>query len=207
MRIAAEADHSIEATRREAHRAAHVSAGRFAHISPDLYRGLRRLAHQLMRGERGGHTLQPTAILNEAFLRLSNSNVQAQDSLHLYRLVARTMRRILVDYARERSRMKRNAAYAAPELSNTIDTCASSHSPTPLDVLDIDAALSKLAEKSPRAAELLELRYFAGVEELEIGEMYSVSKPTVERELRFARAFLLAYAKQRQGVRNDLRST
>lgn len=170
----------------------------FSQITPAVYADLRRLARYFMRGERGGHTLQPTAVVNEAFVRLSHSDVQLKDALHLFRLVAQTMRRVLVDHARERNRLKRNATQSDTEISSRTEPFPPSPSPAPLDVLDIDAALDELAQKTPRAAALLELRYFAGLDDTEISELYGISRPTVEREFRFAKAFLIAYGRRQQ---------
>jgi RNA polymerase sigma-70 factor, ECF subfamily len=170
----------------------------FAHITPAIYADLRRLAHGLMRGERVGHTLQPTAVVNEACLRLCRADVLPRDELHLFRLLAQTMRRVLVDHARERKRMKRNAEQMAPEATEITHPYPTIQSPVPLDILDIDAALDELAHRAPRAAALLELRYFAGLENAEISELNGVSRPTVEREFRFARAFLIAYLRCQQ---------
>lgn len=169
----------------------------FAQITPDVYAGLRRLARLFMRGERGGHTLQPTAVVNEAFLRLSRARVDSQDALHLFRLVAHTMRRVLVDHARERKRLKRTASADDPRTASVGDPRPSSESLAPLDVLDIDAALDELGRRAPRAAAFLELRYFAGLDAMELAELYGVSRPTVEREFRFAKAFLVSYGRRR----------
>lgn len=176
----------------------------FAQITPAVYADLRRLARYFMRGERGGHTLQPTAVVNEAVLRLSHSDVQLKDALHLFRLVAQTMRRVLVDHARERKRMKRNATQGNTEPGSTTDSYSPPcPSPAPLDVLDIDAALDELAHRAPRAAALLELRYFAGLDDLEISELYGISRATVEREFRFAKASLISYGRRQRGEINE----
>jgi RNA polymerase sigma-70 factor (ECF subfamily) len=167
-----------------------------AQITPAVYADLRRLARSFMRGERGGHTLQPTAVVNEAFLRLSRSDVQLKDALHLFRLLAQTMRRVLVDHARERKRIKRTATLTDTEALSIDDEYPPSQSPARLDLLDMDAALDELADKAPRAAAFLELRYFAGLEDVEISELYGVSRPTVEREFRFAKALLIAYGRR-----------
>jgi RNA polymerase sigma-70 factor (ECF subfamily) len=164
-----------------------------AQITPAVYADLRRLARCFMRGERVGHTLQPTAVVNEACLRLSGADVRLHDASHLFRLLAQTMRRVLVDHARERKRMKRNSAQMDPQALSSTEPYPNGQSPLSLDVLDIDAALDELAARTPRAAALLELRYFAGLEDVEISELFGVSRPTVEREFRFARAFLIAY--------------
>jgi RNA polymerase sigma factor (TIGR02999 family) len=169
-----------------------------AQITPAVYADLRRLARCFMRGERSGHTLQPTAVVNEAYLRLSRSDIAPKDALHLVRLVAQTMRRVLVDHARERKRLKRTATLGVAATSSIAAEVSLTQSPAPLDVLDIDIALDELAHKAPRAAMLLELRYFAGLEDVEIGELCGISRPTVEREFRFAKAFLIAYGRRQR---------
>jgi RNA polymerase sigma-70 factor, ECF subfamily len=179
------------------------SSGVFAQITPAVYADLRRLARCFMRGERGGHTLQPTAVVNEAFLRLSRSDVQLKDALHLFRLLAQTMRRVLVDHARERKRIKRTAGLTDPG-DLWIAEYAPCESPASLDLLDMDAALDELADKAPRAAALLELRYFAGLEDVEISELCGISRPTVERDFRFAKAFLIAYGRRNPPVGHEL---
>ncbi len=176
---------------------AHGEAQSVQQMTPELYANLRRLAHSLMRYERSGHTLQPTAVVNEAFLRLARSQVSVNDAPHFYRVAARIMRHLLVDYGRERRRLKRDAT-PAEGAAPGVDGCALREPLPIMDVLDIDTALDKLSQKAPRAAEILELRYFAGLDDLEISAMWGVSRRTVERELRFARAFLAAYGRSIQ---------
>ena len=147
-------------------------------LTPQIYADLRRLAHSVMRAERNGHTLQPTAVLNEAFSRLIRARVNTKDATHFFRLAARAMRHVLVDYARQRGRQKHEPVepLESDEISN-------------LDILDIDRALIALEAKAPRAAQIIELRYFAGLDDSEISAICNVSHTTVERECRFARAF------------------
>ena len=202
MNIASEIAKSIA----RAPEQAQTSSCVFAQITPAVYADLRRLARYFMRGERGGHTLQPTAVVNEAVLRLSHSDVQLKDALHLFRLVAQTMRRVLVDHARERKRLKRSATQDDVESEATTIPYSLSPSPAPLDVLDIDAALDELTHRAPRAAALLELRYFAGVDDVEISELYGISRATVEREFRFAKAFLIAYGRRQRALAYDASS-
>jgi RNA polymerase sigma factor (TIGR02999 family) len=164
-------------------------------LTPTLYADLRRLAHSVMRGERAGHTLQPTAVVNEAFSRLIRAEVDTKDAQHFFRLAAQTMRHVLIDYAKQRNRTKRDTPTIGEMQVLAHEGWLASDSATPLDVLDIDHALNALAEKAPRAAYFLELRYFAGLEDAEISVICDVSKATVERECRFARAFLNAFSK------------
>lgn len=176
-------------------------------LTPDVYADLRRLAHSVMRGERAGHTLQPTAVVNEAFSRLIRAQVNTKDAPHFFRLAAQTMRHVLIDYAKQRNRAKREAP-TVDEMQLLANEGWTSGSITPLDVLDIDRALVALADKAPRAAHFLELRYFAGLDDAEISVICDVSKTTVERECRFARAFLNAFSKsnKKQRLQNESES-
>ena len=164
-------------------------------LTPSVYADLRRLARSVMRGERAGHTLQPTAVVNEAFSRLIRAEINTKDAPHFFRLAAQTMRHVLIDYAKQRNRVKRETPTVDEMQVLTDDGWVANDSVIPLDVLDIDRALIALAEKAPRAAYFLELRYFAGLEDAEISVICDVSKTTVERECRFARAFLNAFSK------------
>lgn len=170
-------------------------------LTPSLYADLRRLARSVMRGERAGHTLQPTAVVNEAFSRLIRAEVDTKDAQHFFRLAAQTMRHVLIDYAKQRNRTKRETPTVGEMQVLAHEGWLASESATPLDVLDIDRALNALAERAPRAAYFLELRYFAGLEDAEISVICDVSKATVERECRFARAFLNAFSKSNQRQR------
>ena len=171
-------------------------------LTPDVYADLRRLAHSVMRGERAGHTLQPTAVVNEAFSRLIRAQVNTKDAPHFFRLAAQTMRHVLIDYAKQRNRAKRETP-TIDEMQLLANEGWTNESITPLDVLDIDRALNALAEKAPRAAYYLELRYFAGLDDAEISIICDVSKTTVERECRFARAFLNAFSKSNKKRMQD----
>lgn len=164
-------------------------------LTPSVYADLRRLARSVMRNERAGHTLQPTAVVNEAFSRLIRAEIDTTDAQHFFRLAAQAMRHVLIDYAKQRNRTKRETPTLGEMQVLAHEGWLASESATPLDVLDIDRALNALAEKAPRAAYFLELRYFAGLEDVEISVICDVSKATVERECRFARAFLNAFSK------------
>jgi RNA polymerase sigma factor (TIGR02999 family) len=162
-------------------------------LTPDVYADLRRLAHSVMRRERNGHTLQPTAVLNEAFSRLIRARIDTKDAVHFFRLAAQAMRHVLVDYARQRSRDKRESP--VPDEDPNVHDGTS----TP-DLLDIDRALMALTEKAPRAAQFLELRYFAGLEDSEIAAIFDVSNATVVRECRLGKACLLAFGTVRSST-------
>ncbi len=137
-------------------------AGTLSAMLPDVYYALRRLARTLLRTERGGHTLQPTAIVNEAYLRLAGVDLEIHDRKHCYCLLAQAMRRVLIDHARGKHREKRERP-EAESLENGFGTALTgAHT---IDVIDIDAALQALREHSVQASDMVQLRYFFGVED------------------------------------------
>ena len=148
-------------------------------LTPLVYDELRRLARNYMRGERGSHTLQATAVVHEAFLRLIQSNVALQDRTHFFALASRLMRRVLVDHAKSRARIKRNAG-DLNALSNA-----------GFDVVALDDALESLVQLEPRLAQVIELHYFGGLTYEQIAEAAGASTATVHRDIRLARAWLL----------------
>jgi RNA polymerase sigma-70 factor (ECF subfamily) len=156
-------------------------------LTPLVYDELRRLARSYMRAERGSHTLQATAVVHEAFLRLIQANVALQDRGHFFALASRLMRRVLVDHAKSRSRKKRNAGIrdlGAEEAGE----------PAPLmdfDVVELDDALEGLQQMEPRLAQVIELHYFGGLTYDQIAAAQSTSAATVHRDIRLARAWLL----------------
>jgi len=156
-------------------------------LTPLIYEELRRLAHGFMRGERAGHTLQATAIVHEAFLRLVQSNVSVQDRTHLFALVSRLMRHVLVDYSKARSSEKRGSGLN--EVS--IDEVDSATPEPELNVVALDEALERLAHVEPRLAQVLELCYFGGLTYDEIAVAVGISTATVHRDIRLGRAWLL----------------
>ncbi len=155
-------------------------------LTPLVYDELRRLARNFMRAERGGHTLQATAVVHEAFLRLIHANVALQDRAHFFALASRLMRRVLVDHAKTRSRVKRNAGVRdeRPEEAH-LRTGAN------FDVIALDEALESLTQLEPRLAQVIELHYFGGLTYDQIAAAAGASTATVHRELRLARAWLL----------------
>ena len=148
-------------------------------LTPLVYDELRRLAKKHMRGERGSHTLQATAVVHEAFLRLIQANVPLQDRSHFFAMASRLMRRVLVDHAKSRSRLKRNSGEMPMPPSTTVD------------VLALDDALESLTQLEPRLAQAIELHYFGGLTHDEIATTVGASIATVERDIRLARAWLL----------------
>jgi RNA polymerase sigma factor (TIGR02999 family) len=156
-------------------------------LMPLVYEELRRLAAHYMRGERTGHTLQTTALVNEAYLRLvDHKNIQWQNRTHFFAVASQAMRRVLVDHARSRGYAKRGGGSHRV----TFDEGALiSHEQDP-DLLALDEALSRLSAIDPRKAQIVELRYFGGLSVEETAEVLKVSAVTVMREWSKAKAWL-----------------
>jgi RNA polymerase sigma factor (TIGR02999 family) len=151
-----------------------------------VYKELRRLAHHYMQGERANHTLQTTALVNEAYLRLTDlTRMQWRDRAHFFAMAATLMRRVLVDYARERARDKRGGGVVFTALEDEPMAATSS-----IDALALDEALDRLAAIDPLHARIVELRYFAGLTIEETSEALRISPATVKREWTWARAWL-----------------
>ncbi len=156
-------------------------------LLPLVYAELRRIAARHLRHERPGHTLQPTALVHEAYLRLvSAPELEWQDRAHFFGVAARLMRQILVDHARARQRAKRGGEVRkvsldeAPEARVTAD----------VDLLALDEALGRLADLDPQQSRVVELRYFGGLTTEETAEVVGVSPATVKREWTLAKAWL-----------------
>jgi RNA polymerase sigma-70 factor (ECF subfamily) len=156
-------------------------------LTPLVYDELRRLARNYMRAERGSHTLQATAVVHEAFLRLIQANVALQDRGHFFALASRLMRRVLVDHAKSRSRMKRNSG--AKEIA--AEDTSQADPPMDFDVVALDDALEGLQQMEPRLAQAIELHYFGGLTYDQIAAAMGTSAATVHRDIRLARAWLL----------------
>ena len=156
-------------------------------VAPLVYEELRRLAHSYMSGERGDHTLQATALVNEAYLRLANqTNPHWQDRTHFLAAAARMMRHILVDYARSRGRGKRGGG--AVRITLTDEAIAAQGQVE--QIVDLNDALERLAELDRRASQVVELKYFGGMNYDEIAGVLSISAITVRRDWEFAKAWL-----------------
>jgi RNA polymerase sigma factor (TIGR02999 family) len=152
-----------------------------------VYVELRRIAGAQLRGERGGHTLQPTALVHEAYLRLlAQQRVDWRDRAHFFGLAAAMMRRVLVDHARARAARKRQADPDAAAITLV-------RRGREVDLLDLDRALDAFAERYPRQAKVVEMRYFADLEHEEVAECLGVSAVTVKRDWQFARVWLRAH--------------
>jgi RNA polymerase sigma factor (TIGR02999 family) len=163
-----------------------------AELLPLLYRELRRLAGALMAKTPPGNTLQPTALVHEAYLRLVGPVDGEWNSRgHFFSAAAQAMRQILVDQARRKGARKHGGGLRKVELDEAGEADLRIESPV-ADVLALDGALSRLERDAPRKAEVVKLRYFAGLSVEETAAALGVSVPTVERDWRFARAVLLA---------------
>jgi len=152
-----------------------------------VYQDLRRRAAAYLRRERAGYTLQPTALVHEAYLRLVDQNAAAwQNRAQFFAIASQMMRRILVDRARARKTAKRSGQWARV----TLDESVAEREPRDVDVLDVDAALTDLASFDARKGQVAELRFFGGLTLEETGRVLGLSVATVEREWKVARAWL-----------------
>jgi RNA polymerase sigma factor (TIGR02999 family) len=161
-------------------------------LTPLVYDELRELARRYMRRERPNHTLQATAVVHEAFVRLVGMNVPWQDRGHFYAVAARLMRRILVDHAKARHRVKRGGPVTVISVDvYKEDTDHVPATPGQIDVLEIDEALERLAAQDERLANAVELHYFGGLTYSETAKALGISEATVHRDLRLAKAWIL----------------
>jgi len=162
-------------------------------LTPLVYEQLHRMARRYMRTERAGHTLQATALVNEAFLRLVDAqDLDWTDRAHFFAVCARVMRRILVDAARSRAAIKRGGQANRAEHSSAInlDDLPMPGTEISAQVCALDEALDVLAQLDPRRARVIELRFFGGLTVEEAGHVLQVSPQTVMRDWRLARAWL-----------------
>ena len=155
-------------------------------LMPLVYDELRRLANRYMKSERPEHTLQATALVNEAYIRLVDIKISWQDRAHFFAVAARLMRRLLVDHARGHNRAKREGDAARVSLDEVIEVSSTPAS----NVIAVDEALTRLAELDRRKSEILELRFFGGLNNDEVAEALGVSRATVQRDLRLIKAWL-----------------
>ena len=159
-------------------------------LMPMVYDELRAIAERKMRKERADHTLQPTALVNEAFLRLvDQTRVQWQGRAHFCAVAANMMRRILVDHARRRAAEKRGAGISPVVLDEAL---APSRAANPVDVVALDDLLERLATLNERHARVVELRFFGGLSVKETAHALDISPATVKNDWRVARAWLLS---------------
>ena len=159
-------------------------------VVPLVYGELRGLAARHLRRERGSHTLQPTALVNEVFLRLAGrTTVQVEARAEFFALAAQAMRRILVDHARKRHASRRGGAATAVSIEDVVESGIE----PPLEVVDLialDTSLEELERLDPRQARVVELKFFAGLSIDEIAAILGISNATVRREWAMARAWL-----------------
>lgn len=157
-------------------------------LLPYVYDELRRQASRYLRRERPDHTLQTTALIHEAYLKLIDQRkVEWQNRAHFFAVAAQAMRRILVDYARTKKREKRGGDDVKLQLDEAINIAAGEKS---IDLVALDEALTRLAEFDERQARVVELRYFSGMTEDETAEVLDISPATVRRDWRMAKAWL-----------------
>jgi RNA polymerase sigma factor (TIGR02999 family) len=158
-------------------------------LMPLVYEELRRQAARYLRKERRDHTLQATALINEAYIKLvGQKNVRWQNRAHFFAISAQAMRRILVDHARSKHRDKRGGDAEKVLLEDATMIAAAER--TSVDLIALDEALIKLAKKDEQKARIVELRYFSGLSVEETAEVMSVSTNTVERHWTMAKAWL-----------------
>lgn len=167
-------------------------------LMPLIYPELQRIAAGYFRSERVGHTLQPTALVHEAYARLARADVRWGSRVHFYAVAARTMRRILVDHARSRRSEKRGGA----AVRVTLDERLAPGEPE-ADLLVLDEALERLAELDERMSRVVELHFFGGMTYPEAGEALGISEATVKRDLRTAKLWL---RREMETVESDSRS-
>jgi len=155
-------------------------------LIPLVYDTLRRIARHQLRGERAGHTLETTALINEAYLKLVEQSVSWQSRAHFFGIAARLMRQLLVDYARARQRLKRGGDMQQISLTDAAGIAEDKA----VDLLALDDALQILTEVDPQSSRIVELRFFGGLTIEETAQVMGISTPTVERGWRAARAWL-----------------
>jgi len=155
-------------------------------ILPNIVTRLHHIAGSYLRNESAAHTLQATALVNEAYLQLVNIDIPWQDKAHFFAVAARQMRRILVDHAKNKNRIKRGGKVNHQSLSDTI----SSKTGSVEEFVMIEDMLVKLEQFDPRAARIFELKFYGGLSIKEIVEVEAIASATVERDLRAAKAWI-----------------
>ena len=173
-------------------------ASAFDRLMPFVYEELHRQARRYMNGERSDHTLQTTALVNEAYLRLVRwKDVQWQNRAHFFAVSAQMMRRILVDFARDKQYLKRGGGAVRVSLSEA----ASFVEERATDLVALDEVLTALAKMDPRKAQVVEMRFFGGLSVAEAAEVLGVSEETIMRDWRLAKVWLLRQLGRSDGER------
>ncbi len=153
-----------------------------------VYEELHKQAHNYLRRERQGHTLQTTALVHEAYLKITKQkNVSWESRSHFFAIAATMMRRILIDYAKTRLRVRRGGVQSDLPLENALTFAVSE---TDFDLLALDEALTRLAEKDEHLAKVVELRFFSGLDVVETANVLGISESTVKRDWQMAKAWL-----------------
>ena len=153
-----------------------------------VYDELHKQAHRYLQKERGGHTLQTTALVHEAYLKLAGQKAVAWESrAHFFALAATMMRRVLIDYAKTKHRVRRGGVHSDLPLEHALTISVST---TGFDLLALDEALHRLADKEAQLAKVVELRFFSGLDVVETAEVLGVSESTVKRDWAMAKAWL-----------------
>ena len=153
-----------------------------------VYDELRRQAHRYLQKERRGHTIQTTALVHEAYLKLNKQkNVSWESRSHFFGVAATMMRRILIDYAKNKHRLRRGGVHSDFPLENALTLSVSE---TDFDLLALDEALDRLAAKEAHLAKIVELRFFSGLDVVETAEVLGISESTVKRDWQMAKAWL-----------------
>lgn len=155
-------------------------------LFPFIYQELKKIARRSFKNENAGHTLQPTALINEAFENIVKVDIDWKDRNHFYALSARMMRRILVDHAKAKMTAKRGSNSYHTSINNK----ELSQPESSFELLSLDQSLEQLSKNDSRKAEIIELVYFGGLTHEEIAETLSISRATVSRDLRMAEAWL-----------------
>jgi RNA polymerase sigma-70 factor (ECF subfamily) len=155
-------------------------------LVPLVYKELRGLANTYMRGERDGHSLSPTELVHEACVRLIGVEISWDNRRHFFRVAAQSMRRILIDHARAKNSSKRDAGIARI----TLDEERVQDEGRPLNLLALDSALDALDRKNTRQRQIVELHFFVGLSHVEVSRVLDISPATVDRDMRFAKAWL-----------------
>lgn len=166
-----------------------IDSGTGGELAERLYSDLRRMAAQRLEAERAGHTLQPTALVHEVYLRLESQRNAFQNREQFLSFAARAMRRVLVDHARKHRAEKRGGGAQRLTLTG-IDEEGAIEVESPVDPLGLDRALERLGALDERQVRIVELRYFAGATTAECASILGISTATVERDWRMARAWL-----------------
>jgi RNA polymerase sigma factor (TIGR02999 family) len=174
------------------HAIEHGDAQAASQLLPLVYEELRKMAAARLAQENAGHTLQPTALVHEAYLKLIGTDPLRpwNGRVHFFSAAAEAMRRILIDHARKRRRLRRGGGMKRVELEDMGDLAQVAESGGADELQALDEALTKLAAAAPRKAELVRLRYFAGLTLEQAAELLGISRATADRDWSFARAWL-----------------